>query len=76
VQRNTTDGVPQYTVAGLTDGNGDCRPGQIKFPPVPMIHGWIVANPCGPFSALEGVGAGQTEGGEPANCDELHAGVL
>ena len=57
VQRNTTDGVPQYTVAGLTDGNGDCRPGQIKFPPVPMIHAWIVANPCGPFSALEGVGA-------------------
>ena len=76
VQRNTTDGVPQYTVAGLTDGNGDCRPGQIKFPPVPMIHAWIVANPCGPFSALEGVGAGQTENGDPANCDTLHAGVL
>jgi hypothetical protein len=76
VQRNTTDGVPQFTVAGLTDGNGDCRPGQIKFPPVPMIHAWIVANPCGPFSALEGVGAGQTENGEPANCDTLHAGVL
>ncbi len=76
VKRNTTDGVPQFTVAGLTDGNGDCRPGQIKFPPVPMIHGWIVANPCGPFSALEGVGAGQTENGEPANCDALHAGVL
>jgi hypothetical protein len=76
VQRNTTDGVPQFTVAGLTDGNGDCRPGQIKFPPVPMIHAWIVANPCGPFSALEGVGAGQTENGGPANCDALHAGVL
>ena len=76
VQRNTTDGVPQFTVAGLTDGNGNCRPGQIKFPPVPMIHAWIVANPCGPFSALEGVGAGQTENGEPANCDTLHAGVL
>jgi hypothetical protein len=76
VQRNTTDGVAQYTVAGLTDGNGNCGPGQIKFPPVPMIHAWIVANPCGPFSALEGVGAGQTENGEPANCDRLHAGVL
>ncbi len=76
VQRNTTDGVAQYTVAGLTDGNGGCRPGQIKFPPVPMIHGWIVANPCGPFSALEGVGAGQTENGGAANCDKLHAGVL
>jgi hypothetical protein len=76
VQRNTTDGVAQYTVAGLTDGNGNCRPGQIKFPPVPMIHAWIVANPCGPFSALEGVGAGQTENGGPANCDRQHAGVL
>ena len=76
VQRQTTDGVPQFTVAGLTDANGGCQPGQIKFPPVPMIHAWIVANPCGPFSALEGVGAGQTENGGPANCDTLHRGVL
>lgn len=76
VQRNTTDGVAQYTVAGLTDASGNCQSGQIKFPPVPMIHAWIVANPCGPFSALEGVGAGQTENGGPANCDRLHAGVL
>jgi hypothetical protein len=76
VQTNTNDGVQQFVVAGLTDGNGNCRPGQIKFPPVPMIHAWIVANPCGPFSALEGVGAGQTEDGSPANCDTAHAGVL
>jgi hypothetical protein len=76
VQTNPPDGVTQFIVAGLTDGNGNCRPGQIKFPPVPMIHAWIVANPCGPFSALEGVGAGQTENGEPANCDTAHAGVL
>lgn len=26
---------------------------------VPMVHVWIVPHPCGPFAALEGVGAGQ-----------------
>jgi hypothetical protein len=73
--RGTSDPL-QYVVAGLTDASGNCPAGTFKFPPTPMIHAWIVANPCGPFSALEGVGAGQTNNNEPVNCDTAHAGVL
>jgi hypothetical protein len=73
--RNTSDPL-QKVVAGLTDSQGNCPAPTFQFPPVPMIHAWIVANPCGPFSALEGVGAGQTENNVPANCDTAHAGVL
>ncbi len=29
-----------------------------------MIHVWITPHPCGPFAALEGVGAGQIAAGE------------
>ena len=65
----------QQVVAGLTDGNGNCPAGEEKSVPVPMIHVWIVKNPCGPFAALEGIGAGQTESGT-RNCDSAHAGVL
>lgn len=65
----------QQVVAGLTDGNGNCPPGEGKSVPVPMIHVWIVKNPCGPFAALEGIGAGETQSGT-RNCDTGHAGVL
>jgi hypothetical protein len=65
----------QQMVAGITDGQGNCPPGEEKSVPVPMIHVWIVKNPCGPFAALEGVGAGQTQSGQ-RNCDSGHAGVL
>jgi hypothetical protein len=65
----------QKMVRGLTDGQGDCPPGEAKSVPVPMIHVWIVRNPCGPFAALEGIGAGQTQSGQ-RNCDSGHAGVL
>ena len=54
----TTDPVaPQ--VAGITSADGTCRAGLTKLPTAPMIHVWITPNKCGPFSALEGVGAGQ-----------------
>jgi hypothetical protein len=69
-------GTPdQKLVGGLTDNQGNCPPGQAKSVPVPMIHVWIVRNPCGPFAALEGIGAGQTQSGQ-RNCDSGHAGVL
>jgi hypothetical protein len=48
-----------------------CSPGTSVFTPHPMIHVWITANPCGPFSALEGVGAGQTKSGVH-DCDHVH----
>ena len=59
----TDDKVAPH-VAGLTDANGDCRPPLVKLLPVPMIHVWIVPHPCGPFAALNGVGAGQVKAGE------------
>ncbi len=65
----------QKVVAGLTDGNGNCPAGEEKSVPVPMIHVWIVKNPCGPFAALNGIGAGQTQDGTHL-CDTGHAGVL
>ena len=66
-----TDGdAPQ--VAGLVDGQGNCRAGLVKFRPAPMIHVWIEPNKCGPFAALEGVGAGQVAAGEEHLCDHVH----
>lgn len=67
----TTDPVAPK-VAGLTRADGSCPTGLQKFRPAPMIHVWITPNKCGPFSALEGVGAGQVAAGETTQCDHLH----
>jgi hypothetical protein len=37
-----------------------------------MIHVWITSHPCGPFAALEGVGAGAIKPGEQRWCDHVH----
>ncbi len=60
-------------VVGTTSADGTCRFG-IKLAENPMIHVWIVPHPCGPFAALEGVGAGQIRPGEERLCDHAHAG--
>jgi hypothetical protein len=52
------DNYPQRRVIGLTDASGNCHGGE-KLPISPMLHVWIVDNPCGPFASLEGVGGGQ-----------------
>jgi hypothetical protein len=59
-------------VAGVTSSSGGCPSGLQKFIPAPMIHVWITPHPCGPFAALEGVGAGQIAAGEERLCDHLH----
>jgi hypothetical protein len=59
-------------VAGITDAAGNCPPALQKFDPSSMIHVWITPHPCGPFAALEGVGAGQILDGEERLCDEAH----
>ena len=38
----------------------------------PMMHVWIVAHPCGPFAALEGISGGQVREGEAVACDHAH----
>lgn len=59
-------------VAGVIEVGGECEPPLKKFTPVPMIHVWITAHPCGPFAALEGTGAGQVQEGEERLCDHAH----
>ncbi len=59
-------------VGGLTNADGSCTAPLVKFGEVPMIHVWITTNPCGPFAALEGIGAGQIAEGETRLCDTAH----
>ncbi|HKY16710.1 MAG TPA: hypothetical protein VJM33_17425 [Microthrixaceae bacterium] len=63
---------PSLQVAGVTSENGPCPADRVNFPARPMIHVWIASNPCGPFAALEGVGAGQVKEGETRACDHAH----
>jgi len=60
-------------VVGVTSENGPCSFG-VKLHANPMIHVWIVPHKCGPFAALEGVGAGQIKPGEERLCDSAHSG--
>ncbi|MFM7872853.1 MAG: hypothetical protein ACKPBG_14415, partial [Actinomycetota bacterium] len=59
-------------VVGITTSDGPCRFG-IKLRPNPMLHVWLEPQVCGPFAALEGIGAGQVKPGEEHLCDTLHA---
>ncbi len=60
-------------VASLRTNDGPCPAGQNPGVDSPMIHVWIEKHPCGPFAALEGVGAGQIKPGEQRLCDEVHS---
>jgi hypothetical protein len=60
-------------VRGVAPPGTDCPPPLRRIePPAPMVHVWIVPHPCGPFAALEGVGAGQIAEGEERLCDHAH----
>jgi hypothetical protein len=59
-------------VAGITNAKGECPAPLVTFMPAPMIHVWITPHQCGPFAALEGVGAGQVAAGETKSCDHAH----
>ena len=69
-----TDDPEAPKVAGLTNAQGECNAPLVKFRPAPMIHVWITPHQCGPFAALEGVGAGQIVAGEERLCDHQHGG--
>jgi hypothetical protein len=65
----------QWYLRGTTTASGSCTDvaqGAVKKGDVPMIHVWIVKNPCGPFAPLSGEGGGQTLNGEPPLCDTAH----
>jgi len=67
----TNDPV-QKTLSGFTTTTGSCPPGSSKAGNTPMLHVWVRPNPCGPFAALEGVGAGQVPAGQTRLCDAAH----
>lgn len=77
VHRNLclTNDPQQKLVAGITTLNGGCPPGTSKAGNTPMLHVWVVPNECGPFAALEGIGAGQVPSGQTRNCDTTNAAV-
>jgi hypothetical protein len=60
-------------VAGLTSEGDPCPPGLNKGSQAPMLHVWIEPHACGPFAALEGIGAGQIKQGETRLCDHVHS---
>jgi hypothetical protein len=70
-----TDNPQQKVLAGLTSLNGACPQGTTKAGNTPMLHVWVVPNACGPFAALEGIGAGQVPAGQTRNCDTANASV-
>ena len=53
---------------------GDCPRDLQAFDPVPDDPRVDHQHPCGPFAALEGVGAGQIKEGETRLCDHAHGG--
>ena len=69
-QDPTISGITR--VVGVTSEDGPCSFG-IKLRANPMLHVWLTPQACGPFAALEGIGAGQIKVGEERLCDELHS---
>ena len=67
-----TDDAEAPQVRGITQAGGTCRAPLVRHPERPMIHVWITPHPCGPFAALEGVGAGTIPEGEERWCDHAH----
>jgi hypothetical protein len=70
-----TDDPTQKTLAGFVTVNGQCAAGTSKAGGMPMLHVWVVPNACGPFAALEGIGAGQVPAGQSRLCDTAHGEV-
>jgi hypothetical protein len=70
-----TNDPKQKFVVGFAALNGPCPAGTTKAGNQPMLHVWRVPNPCGPFAALEGVGAGQVPTGQTRLCDTTNARV-
>jgi hypothetical protein len=70
-----TNDPKQKFVVGFAALDRPCPTGTTKAGNTPMLHVWTVPNPCGPFAALEGVGAGQVPTGQTRLCDTTNARV-
>jgi hypothetical protein len=62
----------QLLAAGKTNTQGQCPKGMTLAGDEPMLHVWIVKNPCGPFASLKGDGGGQLKPGQTRLCGTLH----
>jgi hypothetical protein len=67
-----TDDPVAPRVAGTKPIGAPCQPPLVDRGTAPMIHVWITPHPCGPFAALEGIGAGQVAPGDTHLCDQAH----
>jgi hypothetical protein len=67
-----TNSQDDKTLSGFVGINGTCPAGSSKAGDTPMLHVWVVPNACGPFAALEGIGAGQVPAGQTRLCDTAH----
>lgn len=67
-----TDDPVAPRVAAVIPIGGTCPPGLVAKDPAPMIHVWIRPHECGPFAALDGIGAGQVRPGEEHLCNHVH----
>ena len=57
-------------VVGVTNSSGACAfPGILNTDGGPMVHVWITPHLCGPFAALEGVGAGVAQARDSERVD-------
>lgn len=68
----SVNGVPK--VVGAIDANGNCPAGSaLQAGGAPMVHVWITSHPCGPFAALEGIGAGVANEPDNVRVDKCNA---
>lgn len=66
------NGIPK--VVGALDANGNCPANStLQRGGAPMVHVWIAAHPCGPFAALEGIGAGVANEPDNVRVDKCNA---
>jgi hypothetical protein len=56
-------------VVGVTNAAGACAFGVLQTDGGPMVHVWITPHLCGPFAALEGVGAGVAQASDSERVD-------
>jgi hypothetical protein len=67
-----TDDPEAPQVGGAKPVGSTCAPPLVDATMAPMIHVWITPHECGPFAALDGIGAGQVPAGETTRCDSAH----
>lgn len=67
-----TDDPVAPKVAGVKPVGTPCRAPTVDGTLSAMIHVWITPTRCGPFAALDGIGAGQVAPGEVELCNTAH----